>query len=150
MTERTIRMHAKELAGQFYDLVRSAESKGNKVNINRGDRAVLTIDPKVFGKTYPTVKDYLIGRRHGHVRRTADGMVHHVDDGSCHMDTPGWLHWYDMARQQLTSMLGMSTVHENIKQGIFKALIEDREKQQRLGTKGSPAIHQRRSLHGQG
>lgn len=146
MVERTIRMHAKELAGVFYDTVREAEGKGDKVRFEQHGRSVLTIDPKAFGKTFPTVKDYLKGRRHGRIERKPDGSVFHVDDGSITMDTPGWLYWYELGRQQLTSMLGNPMVHENIKQGIFKALLEDREKQMKYGQRFSPGIPQRRVM----
>lgn len=146
MVERTIQHYARELAGAFYDTVRSAESQDEKVQISKRGRVLLQIDPKAFAKTFPTVKDYLAGRRHGHVEHLPDGTVRHVDDGTVSMDTPGWLHWYDAARAQLTEMLGRPDVHENIKKGIYEALLEDREKQLKQETRGqqSPNITQRR------
>lgn len=146
MTERTFRTYAKELAGKFYDQVRSAESMGEKVQLKRGARAYLTIDPKAFAKTYPTVKDYLIGRRHGRMQRNPDGTVFHIDDGSITVGTPGWMYWYALAREQLVSMLGRPDVHENIKRPIFEALQEDRRKQLELGERSSPKIPQRKVL----
>lgn len=40
-----------------------------------------------------------------------------------------WPMYYNLARQQLNAMLGMSRVHENTKRAIFKALLEDREQE---------------------
>ncbi len=40
-----------------------------------------------------------------------------------------WPLFYDAARRCLTSMLAMNHVHQNIKDGIYLALIEDRKKQ---------------------
>ena len=148
MTEQTIRTYAKDLAGKFYDTVRSAESLDEKVQIQRRGRVYMSIEPKAFAKTYPTLKDYMRGVKHGRMERMADGTVRHVDDGSKTMDTPGWLFWYDAARAQLTEMLGMQHVSENIKKAIFKAIIEDREKQLKQEADGtdkifSPKIGQR-------
>jgi hypothetical protein len=145
VTERTIQHYARELAGAFYDTVRSAESQDEKVQISKRGRVLLQIDPKAFGKTFPTVKDYLAGRRHGRMEHLPDGTVRHIDDGTVSMDTPGWLHWYDAARAQLTEMLGRPDVHENIKKGIYEALLEDREKQLKQEARGQqgPNITQR-------
>jgi hypothetical protein len=149
MTERTIQHYARELAGIFYDMVRSAEDADLKVQISQRGRVLLQIDPKAFGKTFPTVKDYLAGRQHGRTEQLSDGTVHHVDDGTITMDTPGWLHWVDQARQHMTEMLGRPDVHENIKKGIYEALIEDREKQLQQEARGQqgPNITQRHKLH---
>jgi hypothetical protein len=129
MTERTIRSLAKELAGQFYDIVRTAESQGEKIQLRRGERVFLQIDPKTFGKTYPTVKDYLIGRKFGSVERSADGMVRHVDDGNVTLGAPGWASWYDLARQTLVGMLGNIGTTNETKAAIMDAIVEDRQKQ---------------------
>ena len=148
MVERTIQHYARELAGIFYDTVRSAEDADLKVQISQRGRVLLQIDPKAFAKTFPTVKDYLAGRRHGHIQHLPDGTVRHIDDGTVSMDTPGWLHWYDAARQLLTQMLGRPDIDENLKKGIYEALIEDREKQLNQEARGQqgPNITQRK-LH---
>ena len=130
MTERTIEHIARELAGQFYDTVRSAESRDEKVQLSQRGRVLLQIDPKLFGKTYPTVKDYLVGRRHGTVNRAWEtGVTTHIDDGKVYQDCPGWMYWYDQARQMAVEMLRSPQVHENLKEAIMAALIEDREKE---------------------
>lgn len=143
--ERTISHLARELAGQFYEFVRAREDSGERVQIEQRGRILLRVDPKAFAKTYPTVKDYLAGRRHGRMRRTPDGCVFHVEDGAARLDTPGWLFWYDMARQMLVATLANEGTHEHIKQGIAAALIEDREKQLKQQAAGikSPQISQR-------
>jgi hypothetical protein len=148
VVERTIQHYARELAGVFYDTVRSAEDADFKVQVSQRGRVLLQIDPKAFAKTFPTVKDYLAGRRHGRVEHLPDGTVRHIDDGTVSMDTPGWLHWYDAARQQLTQMLGRPDIDENLKKGIYEALIEDREKQLNQEARGQqgPNITQRK-LH---
>ena len=147
MTEATIRSVAKEIAGEFYQFIRSAESRGEKhVQVSRGERALLNIRPDVFGKTYPTVKDYLSGRRHGRIGRTPEGSIYHIDDGSLQQDTPGWLYWYDMARQRLVEMLNRNDVTEHMKDRILEAIIEDREKELRQKPGDSPNIAQRRHL----
>lgn len=144
MVERTIAHTARELAGQFYDFVRSAEGSNDKVQISKRGRVLLQIDPKAFGKTYPTVKDYLAGRKHGKLERLADGTVRHIDDGSIRMDTPGWLHFYDQARTLLVQTLANPGTHDNIKGGIYDAIIEDREKQMMQRPGFSPKINQRK------
>ena len=145
MTEATIRSVAKELAGQFYDFIRDAESRGEKyVSLKRGERAFLDIRPDVFGKTFPTAKDYLTGTRHGRVGRTPEGTIYHIDDGSRQQDTPGWLYWYDMARQRLVEMLNSGSVTDHMKERIFEALVADREKEQRQNPGQSPNITQRK------
>ena len=129
MTERTIEHHARELAGIFYEGVRAAESRDEKVQISQRGRILLNIEPRLFAKTYPTLKDYIAGRKHGREERFPDGSIRHVDDGSVRIDTPGWLHWYKAAREQLVAMLAMPQVHENLKAAIYEALKEDREKE---------------------
>jgi len=145
MTERTIQHHARELAGIFYDSVRSAEDADEKVQISRRGRILLQIDPKAFRKTYPTVKDYIAGRRHGRIQRALDGAIIHIDDGQVYQDTPGWMFWYDAARGQLVEMLNQPNLSEHLKNGIFEALKEDREKQLKQEAAGirSPNITQR-------
>ena len=145
MTERTIEHVARELAGEFYDVVRSAESRDEKVQISRRGRVLLQIEPKLFAKTFPTVRDYLAGRRHGFMAAKPDGIRYHIDDGKVYQTTPGWLHFYDAARAKLTEMLGMGSIHDNLKKGIYDAILEDREKDLRAQLKGQTAkIPQRR------
>ena len=150
MTERTIRHLAVELAGEFYDTVRSAEKAGEKVQIRKAStgRTLQQIDPLAFGKTFPTVKDYLAGRRHGRVKHLPNGMVHWVDTGEVTEDTPGWMHWYDAARQNLVEMLNRPDIDERRKQQIMDALVEDREKQLKNEAMmiKSPQITQRRFI----
>jgi hypothetical protein len=141
VTERTIEHQARELAGAFYDTVRSAEDADEKVQISRRGRVYLQIDPKAFRKTYPTVRDYLAGRKHGYTQRKSDGTVVHIDDGKVRQGTPGWMHFYDSARGQLTQMLGMPHVHENLKRGIYDALLEDREKQLKQAARGQKPLN---------
>lgn len=146
MAERTIAHLARELAGTFYDHVREAESAGDKVQMAKRGRVFLEIDPKLFAKTFPTVRDYLRGRRHGRIDRDwKTGRVSYVDDGSVTMSTPGWLYWYDQARQMLTVMLGRPDIHDNVKQGIYAALLEDREKELKQRMPG-PHVTQRHVL----
>ena len=145
MSERTIQHTARELAGEFYDVVRAAESKDEKVQISQRGRIYLQVDPKAFGKTYPTVKEYLAGRKHGRIERLPDGTVLHIDDGTVTQDTPGWRHWYDQARQMLVQMLNNPGTHENIKRSIMDALIEDREKQLKAEARGQ--IHHTTQRH---
>lgn len=147
MTEATIRSVAKELAGQFYEFVRGAESRGEKsVQLKRGERAFLYIRPDVFGKTFPTAQDYLTGKRHGRIGRTPEGSIYHIADGSIQQETPGWLYWYDMARQRLIEMLNRGDVTAHMKERIFEAIIEDREKEFKQAPGQSPDITQRKHL----
>jgi hypothetical protein len=150
MTERTIRSLAVELAGQFYDTVRSAEKAGEKVHIRRAStgRAVQQIDPTAFGKTYPKLRDYLAGTKYGTVKHLPNGTVFHIDDGRIVHGTPGWMHWYDAARQMLVEMLARPDVDERRKEQIMDALVEDRDKQHKQDEMliKSPAIPQRRHI----
>lgn len=147
MTEATIRSVAKELAGQYYEMNCQASEKGHKVRIERGERLFTQTEPRLFLKTFPTFKDYLEGKRHGRIATSPEGHKYHVDDGSVQYDTPGWLHYYDLARQLLTQMLGDPRVHEHKKEAIYKALMEDREKQlkqETVDSRLSPNIVQRK------
>jgi hypothetical protein len=148
MTEDTIRGMAKELAGQFYEMVRSAESLGEKVQVERRGRVLMKIDPRAFARTFPTVQDYLGGRRHGLLHRHPDGTVTHVDDGVVRVTTPGWMHWVATARETLVSMLGNPLVHQNVKDAIADAVIEDRTKQLKMQAARIklPNVPQRKSL----
>lgn len=145
MTERTIRSLAVELAGQFYDFVCSSEEK---VHLRFAGGSLNNIDPKAFRDTFPKLKDYLAGTRHGTLTHKKDGSVFVKQDGRITPDTPGWMYFYDMARQQLTNMLGRSDISEHMKQSIFAALQEDRQKQFELDEKKlkSLAIPQRKII----
>lgn len=149
MTERTIQHVARELAGEFYDFVRSAESKSERVQIEQRGRVFLDIDPKLFAKTYPTVKDYIAGLKHGKMQRNwITGKIRHVDDGKVYADTPGWMFWYEMARQRCIELLNHPDVSERHKLAITESIIEDREKQLAQQARGiAPAnIPQRKGL----
>ena len=149
MTERTIQHVARELAGEFYDFVRSAESRDERVQIQQRGRIMLDIDPKAFGKTFPTVKDYIAGRRHGKMQRNwISGQIRHVDDGKIYQDTPGWMYWYEMARQRCVEMLNNNDVQPHLKEAIFDSLLEDRHKELERKDKGLPLpnIPQRTTL----
>ncbi len=130
MTERTIRSIAKKLAGEFYNLTRTSESKDHRVQLEERGRVFLDIDPKLFAKSFPTVDDYLIGRRHGRMQRNwITGQVRHIDDGQIYQDRPGWTYWYDKARKCAVEMLRRPEINDNLKSAIMDALVEDREKQ---------------------
>ena len=138
MVERTIRSMAKERAAKHYEWVRAIESMDPKVQDHLRGRCFKAgmMDPLIVGKVYPSLKDYLTGKQHGTIERLLDGTVRHVDDGSISQGVPGWMNHIDGARKEITAMLGRSDVHENLKQGIYKALIEDREKQIEQQAKG--------------
>jgi hypothetical protein len=149
MTERTIRSIAKEFAGEFYDFTRSKEDGDHKVQFMQRGRLLLQIDPKAFAKSFPTVKDYIAGRQHGYTKKDpGTGAVTHIDDGKIYQITPGWAHWYDLARKRAVEMLASPLVHENLKRGIYDALLEDREKQERQKLRHQPftPIHQRHHI----
>ncbi len=139
MTERTIEHIAKEFAGEFYDFVRSKEDGDDKVQMKQRGRILLQIDPKLFSKCYPKVKDYLAGRRHGRMQRNwVSGQLRHIDDGKVYQEPPGWMHWYDLARQRAVEMLTHPHVTEHLKSAIIDALLEDREKQLRQEARHKP------------
>lgn len=136
MTERTIRSTAKELAGKFYELNTAAEARGEKVHMQHRGRTMQTIEPGIFRKCFPTAKAYISGERHGYTEHLPNGIVRHVNDGVVYSVMPGWAHWYDAARQTLVTMLSDPTTHENIKNAIVDALVEDRDKQIEHEAKG--------------
>ena len=149
MTERTIQHVARELAGQFYDFVRSKEDGDEKVQMQQRGRILLQIDPKAFAKTFPTQKDYITGRHHGVMKRDwATGRVWH-EEGPVHQEVPGWMYWYDVARQRCVELLKSPDTHDNIKAAIMEALVEDREKQLRQEERGELPINipQRKVFH---
>ena len=130
LTERTIRSLAKELAGKFYEMNVDAEARGEKVHMRMRGRTMQTIEPGLFRKSFPTAKDYIVGRRYGVIQHLPNGVVRWVDtEGRWTQDTPGWSHWYDAARQQLVAMLNEGSVSDHMKECIMAALVEDREQQ---------------------
>src|ERR1035437_3421940 len=94
MTEQTIRIMAKELAGIFYEENRTPG----------------------FRKAFPTFKHYIRGQ-----------WVQ--PDGQMKVYRPGWLHHVALARKVLAAQLGRKDLHINLKNAIFTALIEDRDRQ---------------------
>ena len=148
MVERTIRAIAKELAARDYEKIRSCESLGEKAQIEiRGRVGLITIEATAFGKTFPTLKDYWAGRYHG-IMVDREGCHYHIDDGSVRYGVPCWLHYYEQARQCNLAVMSNPNTHENIRDGAYRAHIEDREKQLAQEARGERglAIPQRK-LH---
>ena len=142
MTERTLQHMAREMAGEYYEFVRGAEGSAEKVQIQHRGLTLLQTDPKLFIKTYPTAKDYIAGQRHGRIHRNWEsGQTVHIDDGKVYQDIPGWMHWYDMARQRAVEMLNNPSVHDNLKTAIAAAILEDREKQLRQEAEGKVPVN---------
>ena len=146
MSEATIKHLATELAGWHYDLVRSSERNLTK----RWPGGMMQqIDPKIFVKTYPTIKDFLKGRMHGR-KIERYGKVSWVDTGEITMGPPAYLMFYEAARLMLVDMLGRPDTPEYRKKQLYDAIVEDREKQlkqERMRIK-SPAIPQRKAIGG--
>lgn len=118
MSERTIRTLAKELAGEFYEQKRSDRfrSKNSKTRAKMlkqlPDGTAIEIDVIVpFIEAYPTSKQFSIAH---------------------------WPLFYDVARKCLVTMLAMDCVHDNLKQAIRDALVEDRQKQINNEARGKP------------
>ena len=112
--ERTIRNYAKAKAGAFYDAKRSPRFR-NGDELCWAYRVVMRetgpVQEKVeipFKIAYPTKRDYV---------------------------RAWWPFYYSGARAQLTAMLGMPDVAANIKEAIYKAIVEDRENQLKNGGK---------------
>jgi hypothetical protein len=109
MTERTIRIYAKELAGEFYEGTRSGRFRaGMDVPVrtlvfnplkNAAEEVIVT---KPFHEAFPDVNAYIKGH---------------------------WPLFYELARKRLIAMLGDPRVHENTKKAIHTAIKEEREKQ---------------------
>jgi hypothetical protein len=70
-----------------------------------------------FRQAFPTLKAYMRGQWH-------------MADGSIKLYRPGWLHFVDTARKVMAAMLGKPdvVVHPHVKNAIFEALIEDRNR----------------------
>lgn len=106
MTERTIRTLAKELASIFY-----TEAGGDLFGTAPDDRA----RSKRFRETYPTLEHYLKGYQVG-------------KDGRIKQDQPGWKYHVTLARARMVQMLQDPMTRDNVKQGIYKALLEENDK----------------------
>lgn len=106
MTERTIRTLAKQLAGIFYE-----QAGGDLFGTAPEDRE----RSKRFRQTYPTYEHYKNG-------------VQVMPDGTTRQDQPGWLYFVALARARLVQMLQDPMTKPAIKDGIYKALLEEHEK----------------------
>lgn len=106
MTERTIRTLAKELAGIFYE-----QAGGDLFGTEPADRE----RSKRFRQTYPTWEHYKNG-------------VQVLPDGRTRQDQPGWLYFVTLARARLVQMLQDPMTSQSVKDGIYKALLEEHEK----------------------
>jgi hypothetical protein len=154
VTERTLRVIAKELAAEMYENIRSAGERGKKFEVRDAQtgHVLRLLEPALFLKTFPNLKDYWSGRRHGYMERKIESsgiqVTYHVDDGQIYPSTPGWAFHYERARNRAFKMLGMSddVVHPNIKEALYAAILEDREKQLKQEAQGiKPApVPQRR------
>lgn len=82
-----------------------------------------------FRQAFPTLKAYMRGQWH-------------QPDGSIKAYRPGWMHHVELARKVMALMLGKpdSVVHPNIKNAIFNALIEDRDRQFKAETTAPKAV----------
>lgn len=105
MTERTIRSLAKEYAGRFYE--EASKEFGSAIHDQQRSRD--------FRSTYPTLRHYIRGMQ---VKK----------DGTINIDRPGWLYFVDIARKRMVQMLADPAVHQNIKDGIMAALLEEHAK----------------------
>ena len=88
MSEATIKNLAIELAGMHYDFVRSHEHSDENLTARWPGGMVQEIDPLIFSHTYPTLKDFLTGRKHG--RKVENyGAVSWEDTGQITMGRAG-------------------------------------------------------------
>lgn len=106
MTERTIRTLAKELASIFY-----TEAGGDLFGTAPEDRA----RSKRFRETFPTLEHYLKGYQVS-------------KDGRIKTDQPGWKYHVTLARARLVQMLQDPMIKPGVKEGIYKALLEEHDK----------------------
>lgn len=106
MTERTIRTLAKELASIFY-----TEAGGDLFGTAPADRA----RSARFRATYPSLEHYLKGYQV-------------QTNGKIKVDQPGWKYHVTLARARLVQMLQNPMTTDSVKQGIYKALLEEHEK----------------------
>lgn len=68
-----------------------------------------------FRSAFPTYKDYISGRWH-------------LPNGAIKPYTPGWHFFVEIARRMMIQMLARKDVHENLKTGIYEALLEENMK----------------------
>lgn len=106
MTERTIRTLAKELASIFY-----TEAGGDMFGKALEDQQ----RSKRFRETYPTLEHFLKGYQVG-------------KDGRIKQDQPGWKYFITLARARMVQMLQNSMTRDGVKDGIYKALLEEHQK----------------------
>jgi len=105
MTERSIRSVAKRLASEFY--TEASKEHGSALHDQQRSAA--------FRATYPTLRHYIRGMQ---VKK----------DGTINIDRPGWLYFVDIARKRMVQMLTDPTIHQNVKDGIMAALLEEHQK----------------------
>jgi hypothetical protein len=106
MTERTIRTLAKELASVFYE-----QAGGDLFGTAPDDRE----RSKRFRETYPTREHYLKGYQV-------------MTNGKIKIDQPGWVYFISLARARMVQMLSQPGTSHAIKDGIYKALLEEHHK----------------------
>lgn len=106
MTERTVRTLAKELASIFYTQA-GGDTFGNAPDDR--DRS------KRFRQTYPTLEHYLKGYQV-------------QTNGKLKIDQPGWVYFISLARARMVQILQDPMASVSVKEGIYKALIEEHVK----------------------
>lgn len=112
-------------------LLRQAEASNSTTGINQTIRAMAK---ELAGQFYE-------GNRSPGFRHAFPTFKHYMRgqwvqaDGSINLDKPGWLHHVNLARKLLASMLGNMNVHENLKEAIYQAIIDDRERALRPSAK---------------
>lgn len=106
MTERTIRTLAKELASVFY-----TEAGGDMFGKALEDQQ----RSKRFRETYLTLEHFLKGYQVG-------------KDGRIKQDQPGWKYFITLARARMVQMLQDKSQSQSVKEGIYKALLEEHQK----------------------
>lgn len=120
MSERTIRTLAKEYAGIFYEQKRSDRFR-SKDSLTRAktlkqlpDGSIVEVPVTVlFFKAYPNAKVFAKGH---------------------------WPLFYEAARKSLIAMLALPSVSDELKEGIHKALVEDRQKEYKQPAGGQTLI----------
>jgi hypothetical protein len=108
--EQTIRALAVELAARFY----YDDKMPNSPNTQQRSAA--------FRRAFPALRDFMRGREH----QTDGSVLHRV---------PAWRYFTELARKMLSNMLGRSDVSEAMKERIYDAICEDREKEYKMGGK---------------
>ena len=113
MTEATHREMAKELAGAWYEMRRTDRFRdgGDKVKARKIVKDILTGLPREiivgipFSQAYPTAEAYVEAH---------------------------WPFFMDTARKVLTTMLTLPNISPVMKERIYDAICEDREKQLKI------------------